>query len=158
MRGFIAKLLKSSTRARSANASNASRRSCRKIVSWALLGLGVTGAATGSGCSREYYRKDADEQAATLTKEKQNDPRWYLAEKSIYGDPRSRYYDPNDPDHEPLPPDDPTSHELMHCVYGMTERYSGETFRISVFFSEPTLSALPPSKSHRANESPAAAF
>src|SRR3954462_8326698 len=30
--------------------------------------------------------------------------------------------------------------------------------RLSVLFSEPTLSALPPSKSDRANESPAAAF
>lgn len=119
MRGFIAKFLKSSIRARSANVPNASTRSCRKIASWALIGLGITGAGTGSGCSREYYRKDADEEAASLIQEKENDPRWCLPERSVYVDSRSRYYDPYDPDREPLPPDDPKSHEFMHCVYGM---------------------------------------
>jgi hypothetical protein len=33
-------------------------------------------------------------------------------------DPRSRYYDPTNPDHPPLPPDDPYSHVYMHRVDG----------------------------------------
>jgi hypothetical protein len=33
-------------------------------------------------------------------------------------DPRSRFYEPHDPDKTPLPPDDPTAHEVMHTVSG----------------------------------------
>jgi hypothetical protein len=91
----------------------------RRWVSWGLIGVSSAVAATNSGCSREYYRKQADDQGNCLISEKQNDPRWDTPEPSVYGDRRSRYYDPNDPDHPPLPPDDPVSHELMHCVYGM---------------------------------------
>ena len=31
-------------------------------------------------------------------------------------DPKSRMFDPNSPDCPPMPPDDPISHQLMHCV------------------------------------------
>ena len=31
-------------------------------------------------------------------------------------DPRSRYFDDYDPDKPPMPPDDPASHQFMHCV------------------------------------------
>ena len=44
------------------------------------------------------------------------DPRWELNRLSIEPDPRARFYDPDCPDHPPMPPDDPTSHEIMHCV------------------------------------------
>jgi hypothetical protein len=37
---------------------------------------------------------------------------------SVAQDPRSRYFDSFDPDHPPMPPDDPASHELMVCVDG----------------------------------------
>ena len=33
-------------------------------------------------------------------------------------DPRSRYFDPTDPDGPPMPYDDPASHLYMHCVAG----------------------------------------
>ncbi|MEX2307096.1 MAG: TolC family protein [Pirellulales bacterium] len=35
---------------------------------------------------------------------------------SIEVDPRSRMYDSSNPDCPPMPPDDPVSHQLMHCV------------------------------------------
>jgi outer membrane protein TolC len=51
-----------------------------------------------------------------LVGEKSNDPRWALPGYTIEMDPHSRYYDPCDPDRPPMPPDDPASHRLMHCV------------------------------------------
>ncbi|MCZ6863927.1 MAG: hypothetical protein O7I42_27380, partial [Alphaproteobacteria bacterium] len=69
------------------------------------------------GCTRGYYRRQADQEAAALVYEKSNDPRWQqLYDFTIDMDPRSRYYDPYDPDRPPMPPDDPAAHELMHCV------------------------------------------
>lgn len=48
-----------------------------------------------------------------------SDPRWPLQDYTIDIDPRSRMYDPYDPDREPMPPDDPTAHQLMHHVNDM---------------------------------------
>jgi outer membrane protein TolC len=99
--------------------SRSSRSSIRSKLARKLFALGSALVVAVGGCSREYYRHQADDQAKCLIREKQNDPRWDIPDRSVYIDPHSRYHDPNDPDHEPLPPDDPKSHELMHCVYGM---------------------------------------
>jgi hypothetical protein len=68
------------------------------------------------GCSRPFYRKQADADAYCLTDQKAavvgSDP----LEFRIDVDPRSRMYDPNNPDIEPMPPDDPASHRYMECV------------------------------------------
>ncbi|HLQ45562.1 MAG TPA: hypothetical protein VK137_12575, partial [Planctomycetaceae bacterium] len=74
-----------------------------------------------SGCHREFYRKQADEEARALVEEKSGDPRWALPGFNIEMHPASRYNDGGyDPVKPPMPPDDPESHELMHCVYGKT--------------------------------------
>ncbi|BBO35106.1 TolC family protein [Lacipirellula parvula] len=69
-----------------------------------------------NGCSRPFYRKQADADAYCLTDQKAavigSDPQ----EFRINIDPRSRMYDPNNPDVEPQPPDDPASHRYMECV------------------------------------------
>ncbi|MDX1962516.1 MAG: TolC family protein [Pirellulales bacterium] len=80
-----------------------------------LLGL----LALATGCTRGMYRQQADKEVYAAVHEKTDDPRWPLQNYTIEIDPRSRMYDGFDPDKEPLPPDDPTSHELMHCVDGM---------------------------------------
>jgi hypothetical protein len=72
-----------------------------------------------SGCSRQHYRQQADQQALELIEEKENAVAIDLPDRSIYGNPRSRYFDATDPDCPPIPPDDAASHDLMHCVYGM---------------------------------------
>src|SRR5205085_10791708 len=41
---------------------------------------------------------------------------WTLPNYTIALDPRSRMYDPFCADCPPLPPDDPTAHQFMHCV------------------------------------------
>ena len=73
-----------------------------------------------AGCSRSWYRQQADHEAAELVAEKtltanapiENGP------FSIVPGAESRLHDPTDPDHPPLPPDDPASHDLMHDVDG----------------------------------------
>ena len=69
-----------------------------------------------SGCHRGYYREEADIEAYHLIREKANNPHWDLVRQTIDIDPRSRMFDPFDPDFEPMPPDDPTSHQLMHYI------------------------------------------
>ncbi|HEX6962547.1 MAG TPA: TolC family protein, partial [Lacipirellula sp.] len=68
------------------------------------------------GCSRPFYRRQADMDAYCLTDQKAivagSDPQTFRIEV----DPRSRMYDPNNPDVEPMPPDDPTSNRYMQCV------------------------------------------
>ena len=77
-----------------------------------LLALAVAAA----GCSRPFYRQQADRDAYCLTDQKaaviNADPREYRIEI----DPRSRMFDPNNPDVEPMPPDDPASNRYMQCV------------------------------------------
>ena len=87
------------------------------LVPLSLLLLGSLWAAPG--CSLTKYRLDADHDAYSLEHESSlrlvHPP---SADYSISPDPRSRMFDPFDPDHEPLPPDDPASHELMHYIDG----------------------------------------
>ena len=80
--------------------------------------LGVLLAVTFSGCAREHFRLQADHEVACLVDEKSGDARWGLDGFGIDVDARSRYADVYDPDHPPMPPDDPASHQLMHCVDG----------------------------------------
>ncbi len=79
-------------------------------------------------CSRSDHRQAADDEVRQLVAEKSNDARWALKEFSIEMDPRSRYYDPGDPDHPSMPQDDPASHEFMVRVDGK-RGYAGWTER-----------------------------
>lgn len=71
-----------------------------------------------SGCSRQFWRKQAQSDTYSAVTEKLNNPHWALPRINLTPDPRSRFYDPHDPDCEPLLPDDPAAHEYMHCVNG----------------------------------------
>ncbi len=71
------------------------------------------------GCSRTRYRLNADREVNFLVTQKSDDPRWSIRNFSLGMDPRSRYFDPYDPDREPMPPDDPAAHMFMHYVDGM---------------------------------------
>lgn len=83
---------------------------------WASLALPVLCLALSVGCSRAFYRRQADADAYALVRQKANQPHWALDNYTIAVDPRSRMYDPFCLDAPPMPPDDPTSHEFMHCV------------------------------------------
>ena len=70
-----------------------------------------------AGCSREWYRDQADEEVACLIEEKAT-PEWDVPFQNVEMDARSRFHDPHDRVKPPMPPDDPASHELMHYVDG----------------------------------------
>jgi hypothetical protein len=89
---------------------------CRLILGCALL----CALASFGGCSRRDYRLWADRDAYRIVDRASRDPRWNLQGYTISVDPRSRFYDPYRPDKPPMPPDDPTSHRLMHWVDGKT--------------------------------------
>lgn len=71
-----------------------------------------------SGCTRTYYRNQADIEVSSAVSQSSLRTPWPLEMYSIQMDPRSRLYDPYDPDHEPMPPDDPEAHQLMYRVDG----------------------------------------
>ncbi|MCA9264101.1 MAG: hypothetical protein KDA60_09650 [Planctomycetales bacterium] len=82
------------------------------------LSLLLTGSLLSTGCTLREYRLAADQEAYCIVDQKSNDPRWAQPGFTIEMDPRSRYYDPFDPDANPMPSDDPFSHQYMHCVDG----------------------------------------
>jgi DNA-binding MarR family transcriptional regulator len=86
----------------------------QKAIVAALMLTAVALSATG--CSRTFYRRQADIDAYGLVREKATHPHWRLPNYSISVDPRSRMYDPYAADCPPMPPDDPTSHQLLHCI------------------------------------------
>jgi hypothetical protein len=69
-----------------------------------------------TGCSRTFYRQQADADAYCLTDAKATVVGAAPPTYRIEVDPRSRMYDPNNPDVEPMPPDDPVSHRYMEVV------------------------------------------
>ncbi len=80
---------------------------CRLIATIAL-----TGCLTAVGCSRAWYRQQADEEVEQVLAEKGG----YLDNGLVDPRPESRLADVYDPDCPPIPPDDPASHQLMHYV------------------------------------------
>jgi hypothetical protein len=88
------------------------------ILMWSLLGMSVCLLAMASGCSRPFWREQAERDSYDATAENITDPRWAVPRIDITPDPRSRFYDPYDPDYMPLPPDDPDAHVYMHWVDG----------------------------------------
>lgn len=94
-----------------------SPRSLTHHLSW--LGLCIALCGMLNGCTRTEYRQSADKQTYQILKEKSQDPRWRIPRMDITPDPTSRFYDVNDPDTPPLPPDDPAAKEYMERVYGM---------------------------------------
>ncbi|NOZ40048.1 MAG: hypothetical protein GXP24_07470, partial [Planctomycetes bacterium] len=76
-----------------------------------LLGVSTLGCRPPS-----FYRRQADRDANCLIDVKSAAIGVTPGAYRIDIDPRSRMYDPNNPDCEPMPPDDPTSHQLMECI------------------------------------------
>lgn len=90
----------------------------RAVGPWQAMLVAALVLAAVAGCSRKHYRRQADREVYGVVESAADDPRWPLCDYTIQPDPRSRMYDPNDPDFPPMPPDDPASHRLMQCVDG----------------------------------------
>jgi hypothetical protein len=93
-------------------------RGARTPLLWSLLGLSLCMLALASGCSRPFWRDQAERDAYEATAEKITDPRWAVPRLDVRPDRRSRFAHPWDPDYAPLPPDDPDAHIYMHWVDG----------------------------------------
>lgn len=80
--------------------------------------VALVGTLLAGGCNRSFYRRQADREVSEIVVSKAQDPRWEMGEFTIEPDRKSRMFDPFCPDQEPMPPDDPTSHQLIHWVDG----------------------------------------
>ncbi|MEZ6045852.1 MAG: TolC family protein [Planctomycetaceae bacterium] len=92
---------------------------------------------SSSGCSRSFWRQQADDETYRLLARKMNDRRWVLPRMDVTPELNSRLFDPYDPDTPPLPPDDPAAHQYMHHMSyeGFMEGYDswhdfGQTFSV----------------------------
>ncbi len=84
------------------------------IMFCAFLLLGLT------GCSQTFWRQQADKDSYRALSQTETDARWVNPRKGLTPDPRSRFFDPFDPDKEPLPPDDPAAAVYMENVNGIS--------------------------------------
>src|SRR6266849_5820204 len=76
----------------------------------AALGTGLI--AQAGGCTRPFFRQQADEEVSEVLAQKDQYPDWKIDNWHVYPDPRARFSDPSDPDHPPKPPDDPAAFDL----------------------------------------------
>ncbi|MCS7303760.1 MAG: hypothetical protein NZ602_01455 [Thermoguttaceae bacterium] len=82
--------------------------------------MGTLLLAVGSfvGCSRAYHRTAADTEVSQVVQTAAQQISADLSDYTIQPNPRSRLFDPCDPDFPPMPPDDMAAHRLMECVDG----------------------------------------
>ncbi len=73
---------------------------------WLVIAVGL------SGCTREFFRRRADHDVAEILAEKEAVSEGRLRTYFVYPHPLSRFADPSDPDHPPMPPDDPAAWAL----------------------------------------------
>ena len=90
----------------------------RLIVSLVLMSFVMSQL---TGCSRSFWRQHADDSTYDAMADKFSDPRWQAPRVDVLPDPRSRFFDPYDPDDEPLPPGDPAAFSYMQHA----DRWSG---------------------------------
>ncbi|CAN5368161.1 hypothetical protein BH10PLA2_BH10PLA2_09940 [soil metagenome] len=65
-----------------------------------------------SGCTRNFFRKQADEEVSEVLAQKDKFPAWQIENWHIYPDTRARFADNSNPDRPPKPPDDPASYDM----------------------------------------------
>ncbi len=110
--------------------SGLTRQRLWKVVLGALL-------VTLPGCSRSFWRQQADRDVYEAISERMNDPRWQLPRVDVGADPDSRFFDPYDADKAPLPPDDPSAHEYMLSSDGIAGYKSWHKFGDSFSIENP---------------------
>jgi hypothetical protein len=75
----------------------------------AILALLAVSAVVPTGCTRRFYRHQADHEVESVLGEKDVYPAWSIEQFHVYPDPRARFADPTNPDRPPKPPDDPAA-------------------------------------------------
>jgi hypothetical protein len=92
----------------------AERAVSRRVVARGRLTVVVLALAlaSGTGCTREFFREWADQDVTEAVFEKTRDPRFRMDLYSIEPPTASRFADPYDPDFPPAPPDDRAAEAL----------------------------------------------
>jgi outer membrane protein TolC len=72
-----------------------------------------------AGCTRTFYRIQADRETYTAIDQHSNENRWPIANVLVEASPASRLFDPYNPDRPPLPPDDPAAARFMFWPNGI---------------------------------------
>lgn len=86
------------------------RPKMRKWLRWSMCqGLAILIGLGPAGCTRRFYRHAADKEVDEVLAEKDQCPDWKIEQYHVYPDLRARFGDPTDPDHPPMPPDDPAA-------------------------------------------------
>jgi hypothetical protein len=83
-------------------------RACRLLLLVGALGVLVV----LGGCTRAFYRKQADKEVNDILQEKDKYQDWKIEQFHVYNDPRARFADPYNPDRYPMPPDDEPTWKL----------------------------------------------
>ena len=65
-----------------------------------------------AACTRRFYRKSTDIEAEQVITEKNVYPSWGVEQWHVYPDCRARFADFSDPDHPPMPCDDPAAERI----------------------------------------------
>jgi outer membrane efflux protein len=77
-------------------------------IRFSLLIILMTGLLSPAGCTRRFYREQADRQVEEVLTEK-DCPDWKIENWHVYPDPMARFGDPSNPDRPPMPFDDPAA-------------------------------------------------
>src|SRR5262249_58677912 len=82
-----------------------------RLARLALLACLLPSLLLGPGCTRRYYRQQADKEVGHILSHKGDDPRWSLEDCQVIPPDQSRFADPSNPDRPPMPPHDPAAHD-----------------------------------------------
>jgi len=77
-----------------------------------LCALLAAVAVADTGCTRRFFRRQADREVDAVLTEKNCNDAWRIQFYHLPPDPRSRFAAPYDPDRPPMPPDDPGARAL----------------------------------------------
>jgi hypothetical protein len=80
-------------------------------IRFSLLAVLMTGLVVPAGCTRRFYRDQADRQVEEVLTEKDREA-WKIEDWHVYPDPAARFGNPANPDRPPMPFDDPGAHDL----------------------------------------------
>lgn len=90
-----------------------------------------------SGCSRGFWRNQADKDSYRAIEQHVTDGRWMLPRIGLTPDARSRFFDISSADCPPLPPDDPAASIYMQCADGIKGYKSWHKMGSSVSVENP---------------------
>lgn len=79
---------------------------------WLVVSVVLIWMLASAGCTRVFYRKQADREIDAILREKEVSPETRIENMHVYPDMRARFADPFNPDRPPMPPDDPLAKAL----------------------------------------------